>query len=107
MTTVNARKIVDSIVRNRKQIFKDAALVVAVSELGPWCEGAQNTVLVTIRADWFGSYTIRCEHDREVWTVSVSGGHRLNPASVAQFDEMVDALRIVNAVADKIDSSIL
>jgi hypothetical protein len=107
MKTVNARKTVDSIVRNRKDILKHAALQVAVSDGQPWCDGAENTVFVTIHADWLGAYTIRCDHDGEVWTVTIHGGHRVSKArTVNEFDEMVDAMRVVNAIADKIDSSL-
>lgn len=107
MKTVNARNIVNSLVRNRKDTFNNAALKVAVSEDEPWCDGAKNTVLVTIFADWFGSYTIRCEHDGVVWTVSILGSHRISPAaSVSQFDEMTDAIRIVAALAEAIDSNL-
>ena len=81
MKTVNAREIVDSIVRNRKDILKDHALTAKVSESKPWCEGAEKTVLVEISADWFGRYTIRCENDAEVWSVTIHGGHRLHLAA--------------------------
>lgn len=104
MKTVNARKIVDSIIRNRKDRLKHNALQASVSEGQPWCDGAENTVLVTIHADWFGSYTIRCDHDGEVWTVAIDGGHRASGArTVNEFDEMVDALRVVHAIAEAID----
>lgn len=105
MKTLTARKTVESIVRNRMDRLKDNALTAQVSDGKSWCAGAERTVLVSIGADWFGKYTIRCEHDGEVWTVSVDGSHRTN-RSASQFDEMMDALRVISEMVDRIDSDL-
>jgi hypothetical protein len=86
-----------------KDDLKECALTPTFKSFSSEVKGCNDTVVIRIGANWIGAVYIQIDHDGEINSVSVRNEIRTGSLSVNQFDEMVDALKVINRIAQRIE----
>jgi hypothetical protein len=86
--------------------LKECGVTATFNSYSSEVKGCNDTVAIRIGANWIGAVYIRIDHDGEIYSVSVRNEIRTGSLSPNQFDEMVDAMKVINRIAASVENSI-